>query len=71
MGRFDGTGLSAFLVGSEPTSHINITVSVSTGESDRVRLELSLFTKSSLTLCGPADYSPPGSSVHGFPRQEY
>ena len=23
------------------------------------------------TLCNPADCSPPGSSVHGFPRQEY
>ena len=24
-----------------------------------------------LTLCNPVDCSPPGSSVHGFPRQEY
>ena len=24
-----------------------------------------------LTLCDPMDYSPLGSSVHGFPRQEY
>ena len=70
-GWFDGTGLSAFLVGSEPTSRINITGSVSTGESDRVRLELSLSTKSSLTLCGTVGCSPPGSSVHGFPRQEH
>ena len=23
------------------------------------------------TLCDPMDCSPPGSSVHGFPRQEY
>ena len=23
------------------------------------------------TLCNPMDYSPPGSSVCGFPRQEY
>ena len=23
------------------------------------------------TLCDPMDYSPPGSSVHGFSRQEY
>ena len=23
------------------------------------------------TLCGPMDCSPPGSSVHGFSRQEY
>ena len=22
-------------------------------------------------LCNPVDCSPPGSSVHGFPRQEY
>jgi len=22
-------------------------------------------------LCDPMDYSPPSSSVHGFPRQEY
>ena len=24
-----------------------------------------------LTLCDPRDCSPPGSSVHGFSRQEY
>ena len=24
-----------------------------------------------LTLCDPMDCSPPGSSVHGFSRQEY
>ena len=24
-----------------------------------------------LTLCNPMDYSPPGSSVQGFPRQEH
>jgi len=24
-----------------------------------------------LTLCGPMDYSLPGSSAHGFPRQQY
>ena len=24
-----------------------------------------------LTLCNPIDYSPPGSSLHGIPRQEY
>ena len=24
-----------------------------------------------LTICDPMDYSPPGSSVHGCPRQEY
>ena len=23
------------------------------------------------TPCNPTDYSPPGSSAHGFPRQEY
>ena len=23
------------------------------------------------TLCDPIDYSLPGSSIHGFPRQEY
>ena len=22
-------------------------------------------------VCKPTDYSPPGSSTHGFPRQEY
>ena len=27
--------------------------------------------KSCLTFCNPVDCSPPGSSVHGFPRQEY
>ena len=26
--------------------------------------------QSSLTLLNPIDYSPPGSSVHGFSRQE-
>ena len=27
--------------------------------------------QSCLTLCDPMDYSQPGLSVHGFPRQEY
>ena len=27
--------------------------------------------QSCLSLCYPMDYSPPGSSVHGFCRQEY
>ena len=27
--------------------------------------------QSCLTLCDPMDCSPPGSSVHGFSRQEY
>ena len=27
--------------------------------------------QSSLTLCDPVDYSLPGSSVHGFSKQEY
>ena len=30
-----------------------------------------LVTKSCLTLCNSVDYSPPGSFVHGFSRQEY
>ena len=30
-----------------------------------------LVPRSCLTLCGPLDRSPPGSSVHGFSRQEY
>ena len=30
-----------------------------------------LVTKSCLTLCNPMSYSPLGSSVHGFSRQEY
>ena len=30
-----------------------------------------LVTQSCLTLCNPRDCSPPGSSVHGFSRQEY
>ena len=30
-----------------------------------------LVTQSCLTLCGPMDCSPPGSSVHGIFRQEY
>ena len=28
-------------------------------------------TQSCSTLCDPMDCSPPGSSVHGFSRQEY
>ena len=27
--------------------------------------------QSCVTLCDPMDWSPPGSSVHGFPRHEY
>ena len=27
--------------------------------------------QSCLTLCDPMDHSPPGPTVHGFPRQEY
>ena len=27
--------------------------------------------QSCLTLCNPMDCSPPGTSVHGFSRQEY
>ena len=27
--------------------------------------------QSYLTLCDPVDWSPPGSSAHGFSRQEY
>ena len=30
-----------------------------------------LVTKSCLTFCNTVDCSPPGSSVHGCPRQEY
>ena len=30
-----------------------------------------LFTQSCLTLCDPMNYSPAGSSIFGFPRQEY
>ena len=30
-----------------------------------------LVAQSCLTVCGPMDCSPPGSSVHGFSRQEY
>ena len=30
-----------------------------------------LVTQSFLTVCNPMDYSPPGSSVQGFSRQEY
>ena len=32
---------------------------------------MSLVTKSSPALCNPMDCSLPGSSAHGFPRQEY
>ena len=30
-----------------------------------------MHSESCLTLCNPLDCSPPGSSVHGFPSQEY
>ena len=30
-----------------------------------------LVSQSCLTLCDPMDCGPPGSSVHGIPRQEY
>ena len=30
-----------------------------------------LCAQSCLTFCNPMDWSPPGSSVHGFSRQEY
>ena len=30
-----------------------------------------LVTQSFLTVCNPMDYSPPGSSVQAFSRQEY
>ena len=30
-----------------------------------------LVAQSCLTLCDPMDCSPPGSSVHGFSRQEH
>ena len=30
-----------------------------------------LVAQSCPTLCNPVDYSPPGSSVHGFSSQEY
>ena len=29
------------------------------------------WLQSCLTLCDPMDSTPPGSSVHGFSRQEY
>ena len=31
----------------------------------------SVLAQLCLTLCNPMDCSPPGTSVHGFPRQEY
>ena len=44
------------------------------GQGSRMRA-ISVFvcvvTQSWPTLCNPMDCSPPGSSVHGFPRQEY
>ena len=33
--------------------------------------DLQLVTQSNLTLCDPMGCSPPGSSVHGFSRQEF
>ena len=41
------------------------------GRRELGRTERVNNTQSCLTLCDPTDCSPPGSSVHGFPRQEY
>ena len=35
------------------------------------KVQFSSVAQSCLTLCDPMDYSPSGSSVHGFSRQEY
>ena len=35
------------------------------------KVQCSVIAQSCPTLCDPMDYRPPGSSVHGFPRQEY
>ena len=38
---------------------------------DMLALSLLSVAQSCLALCDPMYYSLPGSSVHGFPRQEY
>ena len=38
------------------------------GEKNKIKV---LVVQLCLTLWGPMDYSPPGSSVHEFSRQEY
>ena len=39
--------------------------------SSPLNLYCCLVARSCPTLCNPMDYSPPGSSVMGFPRQDY
>ena len=34
-------------------------------------MHVCVHVQSSLTLCNPMDYSPPGSFAMGFPRHEY
>ena len=36
-----------------------------------MRVDACSVSQSSPALCDPADYSPPGSSVHGISQQEY
>ena len=35
------------------------------------KVQCSVIAQSCPTLCDPMDCRPPGSSIHGFPRQEY
>ena len=35
------------------------------------KVKVSEIAQSCLTLCDPVDCSPPGSSLHGFSRQDY
>ena len=41
------------------------------GGSIKLLKEISVCAQLCLTLRDPMDCSPPGSSAHGFPRQEY
>ena len=55
----------------EMETHSNILPRESHEERSLAGYSLSEVVQSCLTLCDPVDCSPPGSSVHGFSRQEY
>ena len=58
--------------GHFPSEDINLVIaSASAVNLSHNRLRACSVTQSCPTLYDPMDYSPPGSSVHGFSRQEY
>ena len=58
---------------TDATSPTNSTSPADKGVSYTIAacVSASLGAQSCPALCGPEDCSPPGSSVHGIPRQEY